>query len=56
MICLFISIIASSLTLVNANDNFISHNDPLNFIHRNLETATTGSTKSGSTTTKAKSG
>jgi len=38
MICLLISLIASSLSLVNANDNFITNNDALENTHRELET------------------
>ena len=38
MICLLISLIASSLTLVNANDNFITNNDAFENTHRELET------------------
>jgi glucan-binding YG repeat protein len=38
MICLLISLIASSLSLVNANDNFITNNDTIENSHRELET------------------
>ena len=41
MICLLISLIASSLTLVNANDSFITNNDALGNEHRELETGKT---------------
>jgi hypothetical protein len=38
MICLLISILATSLSLVNANDDFITRNDTFENIHRNLDT------------------
>ena len=45
MICLLISIIATSLSMVNANDNFVVNNDSFENMHRNLET---GKTKTAS--------
>ena len=38
MICLLISIIATSLSMVNANDNFAVNNDSFETMHRNLDT------------------
>ena len=38
MICLLISVIATSFSLVNANDNFAVNNDTFENTHRNLET------------------
>jgi hypothetical protein len=38
MICLLISIIATSFSFVNANDNFAVNNDTFENTHRNLET------------------
>jgi hypothetical protein len=54
MICLLISIIASSLSLVNANDNLISHNDSFEFTHRKLDTEKSGN-KNESPPAKGKS-
>ena len=38
MICLLISVIATSLSLVNANDDFITNHNTFENIYRNLET------------------
>jgi len=38
MICLLISVIATSFSFVNANDNFAVNNDTFENTHRNLET------------------
>jgi len=37
MICLLIYLIAASFSLVNANDNFISHNDTFENTRRKLD-------------------
>ena len=54
MICLLISIIATSLSLVNANDNLISHNDSFEFTHRKLDSEKTEN-KNESPSVKGKS-
>jgi hypothetical protein len=38
MICLLISVIATSISLVNANNDFITNHDTFENIYRNLET------------------
>jgi hypothetical protein len=38
MICLLISIIATSLSMVNANDNFVVNNESFEAMHRILDT------------------